>query len=56
MTAQLGNARLLTIAGYGHTGLANLSSCAAIRENDYVIGGALPPPGMVCPQDTPPFT
>ncbi|MFE2995780.1 alpha/beta hydrolase [Nocardia sp. NPDC059246] len=56
MTAQLHNARLLTVAGYGHTTLFNPSSCAKAYESDYVIRGALPPPGTVCQQDVPPFT
>ncbi|WP_328402242.1 alpha/beta hydrolase [Nocardia sp. NBC_00403] len=56
MTAQLGNARLLTVAGYGHTTLVNPSSCANAYESAYVISGVLPPPGTICRQDTPPFT
>ncbi|MEV5837202.1 alpha/beta hydrolase [Nocardia sp. NPDC052112] len=55
-TAQLGNARLLTVAGYGHTTLNNPSSCANAHESDYVVRGVLPPPHTVCQQDTPPFT
>ncbi|WP_433522231.1 alpha/beta hydrolase [Nocardia pseudovaccinii] len=55
-TAELGNARLLTVAGYGHTTLNNLSSCANAHESNYVVRGVLPPPHTVCQQDTPPFT
>lgn len=55
-TAQLHNARLLTVAGYGHTTLFNPSSCAKAYESDYFIRGTLPPPGTVCQQDVPPFT
>ncbi|MEV4129621.1 alpha/beta hydrolase [Nocardia sp. NPDC049707] len=55
-TAQLGNARLLTVAGYGHTTLNNPSSCANAHESNYVVRGVLPPRGTVCLQDTPPFT
>ncbi|MGW4769989.1 alpha/beta hydrolase [Nocardia sp. NPDC004278] len=56
MTAHLGNARLLTVAGYGHTTLSNPSSCANAHESNYVVRGVLPPRGTVCRQDTPPFT
>ncbi|WP_063041088.1 alpha/beta hydrolase [Nocardia pseudovaccinii] len=55
-TAQLGNARLLTVAGYGHTTLNNPSSCANTHESNYVVRGVLPTPHTVCQQDTPPFT
>lgn len=56
MTAELGRARLLTVAGYGHTALLNPSSCANAHESDYLVRGVLPPLGTVCRQDTPPFT
>jgi hypothetical protein len=56
MTAQLVNAQLLTVDGYGHTALLNHSSCAAAHESTYLVRGVLPPPGTVCQQDTPPFT
>jgi len=56
MTGQLGNARLLTVAGYGHTTLLNPSSCAAEHETAYLVSGVLPPRGTVCRQDAPPFT
>lgn len=56
MTRQLGNARLLTVAGYGHTTLLNPSRCAAEHETAYLVSGALPPRGTVCRQDVPPFT
>jgi TAP-like protein len=54
MSRELGRARLLTIDGYGHTELANLSSCAARYETRYLIEGA-PPPGTVCRQNATPF-
>ncbi|WP_067902269.1 alpha/beta hydrolase [Nocardia vaccinii] len=56
MTAELGNARLLTVAGYGHTTLINPNNCAIAHENNYLVRGVLPPPDTVCQPDTPPFT
>lgn len=56
MTRQLGNARLLTVAGYGHTTLLNPSSCVAAHETAYLIRGVLPPRDTICRQDVPPFT
>ncbi|MET9390746.1 alpha/beta hydrolase [Streptomyces sp. NPDC006624] len=54
-TRHLGNARLLTVRGHGHTTLLNPSACAARHEVRYFLTGALPPRGAVCRQDTPPF-
>ncbi|MFD5424802.1 alpha/beta hydrolase [Streptomyces sp. NPDC127084] len=56
MTRELANAHLLTVKGYGHTALANLSTCADEYESRYLIDGTLPPAGAVCTQDIPPFT
>lgn len=48
MTARLGNARLLTADGDGHTAyLAN--SCVRADVNRYLVTGALPAPRTVCP-------
>lgn len=55
MSHELADARLLTVDGYGHTALANPSSCAATAEDHYFVNGTLPPPGTVCHQDRPPF-
>ena len=55
MTRELARARLLTVAGYGHTALFNPSTCAGNYEAAYLISGALPPPGTVCQQDQQPF-
>jgi len=55
MAHDLADARLLTVNGYGHTALANPSSCVNQFEVDYFVTGALPPPGTVCQQDRAPF-
>lgn len=55
MSHELADARLLTVDGYGHTALANPSSCVATAEDHYFVSGTLPPPGTVCHQDRPPF-
>jgi hypothetical protein len=55
MTHDLANARLLTIAGWGHTELANPSTCAIHNEVSYFTTGALPPAGTICAQNTAPF-
>ena len=48
-------ARLLTVAGYGHTALLNPSTCAGGYETSYFLTGELPPAGTVCQQDQLPF-
>jgi pimeloyl-ACP methyl ester carboxylesterase len=55
MTRDLARARLLTIDGFGHTELANPSTCAINDEVSYFTTGALPPAGTVCAQDAVPF-
>jgi pimeloyl-ACP methyl ester carboxylesterase len=55
MTQELRNARLLTVAGYGHTTFLNPSRCAGDAERAYLVGGTLPRPGTVCRQDATPF-
>lgn len=55
MAHELADARLLTVDGYGHTALANPSSCVAKAEDSYFVTGTLPPPGTVCHQDRLPF-
>jgi pimeloyl-ACP methyl ester carboxylesterase len=54
MTEQLGNARLLTVAGYGHVAYGS-SQCARDAIDRYLVDGALPPEGSVCDQDPKPF-
>jgi pimeloyl-ACP methyl ester carboxylesterase len=56
MAQALARARLLTVAGYGHSILLNPSTCANDYVSQYVVHGTLPPPGTVCLQDQPPFT
>jgi pimeloyl-ACP methyl ester carboxylesterase len=53
MTEELGNARLLTLDGYGHT--TRYSTCITGWYSKYLIDGALPPVGAHCKQDLPPF-
>jgi TAP-like protein len=48
-------ARLLTIDGYGHTETKNPSICALDFVIRYLLTGALPPAGTVCPQNAAPF-
>jgi pimeloyl-ACP methyl ester carboxylesterase len=55
MARDLARARLLTVHGFGHTAFTNPSTCATTIETAYLITGALPRPGTVCQQDTPPF-
>jgi len=52
----LARARLLTVAGYGHTEANNPSNCALGYEISYLETGALPPAGTVCRENTAPFT
>jgi pimeloyl-ACP methyl ester carboxylesterase len=53
MTRQLGNARLLTLDGFGHT--TRYSSCITGWYTRYLLAGELPPAGTRCTQDVPPF-
>jgi hypothetical protein len=55
MATELARARLLTVAGYGHTALLNPSTCVGSYETSYFLTGALPPAGAVCQQDQQPF-
>lgn len=50
----LGNARLLSVSGWGHTSLFT-SSCADNRASAYLLTGALPPASTVCKPDAIPF-
>jgi pimeloyl-ACP methyl ester carboxylesterase len=51
--AQMGNARLLTMRGDGHTAYFNGSECIDNAVNAYVLKRALPPQGTVCQQEVP---
>lgn len=52
---ELGDARLLTVEGYGHTTLNVHSACASAAEADYLITVQLPTDGTTCPADRQPF-
>ena len=49
----LGNARLLTMRGDGHTAYGGNSPCIDDAVNAYLIDGTLPPAGTSCRQDVP---
>ncbi|GIF04198.1 alpha/beta hydrolase [Actinoplanes siamensis] len=53
MTRELGNARLLTLDGFGHT--SGYSACVQDWYTRYLLAGELPPVGARCAQDLPPF-
>ena len=55
MAAELANARLLTLHGYGHTAIFNQSTCVNNAEAAYFLHGTLPATGTVCQQNTAPF-
>jgi pimeloyl-ACP methyl ester carboxylesterase len=55
LSHELARARLLTVDGYGHTEQSNPSSCAEAFGIRYLLSGALPPKGTVCPQNATPF-
>ncbi len=50
----LPNSALLTLHGVGHTALGT-NSCVASATARYLLTGATPAPGTVCPQDGGPF-
>jgi pimeloyl-ACP methyl ester carboxylesterase len=49
----LGNARLLTMEGDGHTAYARNSACVNSATEAYLIVGTLPAEGTVCQQEVP---
>jgi TAP-like protein len=55
LSRELARARLLTIDGYGHTETDNPSTCALDYGLRYLLTGALPAAGTVCPQNATPF-
>jgi TAP-like protein len=55
LSHELARARLLTVDGYGHTERSNPSNCAEAFGIGYLLSGALPPNGTVCPQNATPF-
>ncbi|QZY28403.1 alpha/beta hydrolase [Nocardioides coralli] len=50
----LGNSRLLSYAGWGHTAYGR-SQCVTDHVNAYLLRGALPPKDTVCPANPSPF-
>ena len=52
--ALLGNSRLLSYAGWGHTAFGR-SGCATDYIAGYLLDGTLPPDGTVCPANPNPF-
>jgi pimeloyl-ACP methyl ester carboxylesterase len=52
---RLGNARLLTVDGYGHTSLHAGSSCAIAAENQYLLTAHAPAAGTRCDVKFQPF-
>lgn len=56
LSQELGNARLLTLNGWGHTAFGQPSTCANTAEIAYLVDLELPAPGTVCQMDHGPFT
>ncbi|MEZ5185040.1 MAG: alpha/beta hydrolase [Candidatus Nanopelagicales bacterium] len=52
---RLGNAALLTHAGYGHISFVDPSSCVVAAYRAYLVDLATSPRGTVCPSDRGPF-
>jgi pimeloyl-ACP methyl ester carboxylesterase len=55
MSRLLARARLLTVDGYGHTTVNNLSTCPIAAAVSYTVNDVLPAPGTVCQQNINPF-
>jgi pimeloyl-ACP methyl ester carboxylesterase len=53
-TAELGNARLLSLNGYGHTSILS-STCVDEKTNNYILTSQVPPAGTLCQADASPF-
>lgn len=53
--AALMSGHLVTVTGYGHTELANPSSCAQSLVADLFVRGAVPAGSPTCPQNATPF-
>ncbi len=50
LTKTMGNARLLTWDGEGHTSFLQGSSCIDSAVDSYLVSGTLPPQGKICPR------
>jgi pimeloyl-ACP methyl ester carboxylesterase len=56
LTRELGNARLLTMDGDGHTAAFNgISACVDVSVLSYLVDLRVPPDGTVCPQSVQAF-
>ncbi len=53
MVSELGNARLLTMRGDGHTAYGGNSPCIDAAVEAYLVNGTLPSAGTVCAQEVP---
>jgi pimeloyl-ACP methyl ester carboxylesterase len=53
LVRELGNARLLTMRGDGHTAYGGESQCVDAAVNAYLLEGTLPAAGTVCRQEVP---
>ena len=53
LVKSLGNARLLTMNGDGHTAYGGNSACIDTAVDAYLLDGTLPADGTVCQQDVP---
>jgi hypothetical protein len=53
LVRDLGNARLLTMNGDGHTAYGGNSACIDTAVDAYLLDGTLPDAGTVCQQDVP---
>ena len=51
MAAELADGHFLTVEGFGHTELLNLSRCAQDHVAAYLIDGTVPAEGTICRQD-----
>jgi pimeloyl-ACP methyl ester carboxylesterase len=52
LVKDMGNARLITMVGDGHTAYNGESACIDDAVENYLLGGTLPDPGTVCHQET----
>jgi hypothetical protein len=53
LVEQLGNARLVTMEGDGHTAYGGNSPCVDGAVDSYLVAGTLPESGVVCQQEVP---
>jgi hypothetical protein len=53
LVQEMGNARLLTMDGDGHTAYGRKSGCIDSATEAYLVDVTLPAEGTVCPQEVP---